>query len=143
MIQYKYTTTFNIMIFKNKIAETMEDKLTRLIEEGQQKILKNDDAMNKSAKRFMITGGVGAIGLIGAAKIGLATVPLVAGATVGSALLATTTAVGLGILGYGAFKSMLASYQSNKVAERMEELANLNKTKIETPELKEKNKPKI
>lgn len=98
MIQYKYTKTFNIMIFKNKIAETMEDKLTRLIEEGQQKILKNDDAMNKSAKRFMITGGVGAIGLIGAAKIGLATVPLVAGATVGSALLATTTAVGLGFL---------------------------------------------
>lgn len=122
------------MIFKNKIAENMEDKLTRLIEEGKQKVLKNDEAMNKSAKGFIITSGVGTLSLIGAAKLGLATIPLVAGATVGSALLATTTAVALGVIGYGSIKSMISSYQVNKIAERMSELEKLQAKKIDNPE---------
>ncbi len=122
------------MIFKNNIAENMEDKLTRLIEEGKQKVLKNDEAMNKSAKGFIITSGVGALSVIGAAKLGLATIPLVAGATVGATLLATTTAVALGVLSYGGIKSMLASYQVNKIAERMMELEKLQAKKIDKPE---------
>jgi hypothetical protein len=131
------------MIFKNKIAETMEDKLTRLIEEGKEKILKNHEEMNKSAKNFMITSGVGTLGLIGAAKFGIAAVPLVAGATVGATVLGVTTAVSLGILGYAGFKSLVASYQSSKITERMEQLEKLQAQKQDNPELKERQKLKI
>ena len=98
--------------------------------------------MNKGAIFAGASSGVGVLGTLGAAKIGIATVPLIAGATVGSAFLTAGFAVGIIAAGYGCFNGLLRSYQENKVNKRINELENLNKhSKVqEAPKLTEKIK---
>lgn len=116
------------MLFKNKnYSVSLEDKIKNLIEIGQEKVANYDKNINMGALFAGVSAGVGILGALGAAKIGVATVPLIAGATVGSAFLTAGFAVGIIAAGYSCFNGVLKEYQENKVNKRIKELENLNK----------------
>jgi hypothetical protein len=104
------------MLFKKQnSSQEYEDNIRKLIDKAQQKANGFDSSFNKSAIFSIASSGIGVLGVLGAAKLGIATIPLIAGATIGSTILTAGFAAGIVAAGYGCFSAVLRSYQENKV----------------------------